>query len=69
MPFEDILPPLFDYEVGSGWLVASGWQKLLAAVGACVDWRRVARPAREQPPKGLVEWIPVSTAQAQQDRA
>jgi hypothetical protein len=57
-------PPLFDDEVGYGWLVrvsASGWQKLSAAVGACVDWRRVARLAQEQPPKGVVEWIPVST--------
>ena len=58
-------PPLFDDEVGYGWLVrvsASGWQKLSAAVGPCVDWRRVARLAQEQPPNGVVEWIPVSTA-------
>ena len=64
-------PPLFDDEVGYGWLVrvsASGWQKLSAAVGACVDWRRVARLAQEQPPKGVVEWIPVSTAQEQRNR-
>ena len=65
-------PPLFDDEVGYGWLVrvsASGWQKLSAAVGACVDWRRVARLAQEQPPNGVVEWIPVATEQARQDRA
>jgi hypothetical protein len=58
-------PPLFDDEVGYGWLVrvsASGWQKLSAAVGPCVDWRRVARLAQEQPPNGVMEWIPVSIA-------
>jgi hypothetical protein len=63
-------PPLFDDEVGYGWLVrvsASGWQKLSVAVGACVDWRRVARLAQEQPPKVVVEWIPVSTTQAQDE--
>jgi len=52
-------PPHFEDEVGHGWLVrisASGWRQLAATVGACVDWRRLARLAQEQPPQYLVAW-------------
>lgn len=55
-------PPQFEDEVGHGWLVrvsASGWQQLAAVVGDCVDWRRVARLAKEQPAQSLVDWVPV----------
>lgn len=56
-------PPLFEDEVGYGWLVrvsVSGWRQIVAAVGQCVDWRRVTRLADEQPPHGVVGWDSVS---------
>jgi hypothetical protein len=55
-------PPLFEEEVGHGWLVrvsVDGWQQISAAVGACIDWRRVARFAQEQLSKRVVEWAVV----------
>jgi hypothetical protein len=60
--FRQQRPPLFDDEIGDGWQVrvsASGWHQLSAAVGACVDWRRVSRLAHEQPPREVVAWLPV----------
>lgn len=59
-------PPQFEEEVGHGWLVlvsADGWRQLAAAVGDCVDWRRVARLAQDQAPEGLIDWKPVASEQ------
>jgi len=56
-------PPLFDDEVGWGWLVrvtVKGWRQLAATVGECVDWRRVARLAQEQPPAVVTVRDPVA---------
>jgi hypothetical protein len=55
-------PPLFDDEVGHGWLVrvsVGGWRQLATSIGQCVDWRRVARHARDRPPREKVAWEPV----------
>lgn len=54
-------PPIFEDEVGYGWLVrmsVRGWHQLASVVGKCVDWRRVARLAQEQPPKCVQESTP-----------
>lgn len=56
-------PPLFDDEVGWGWLVCvtvKGWRQLATTVGECVDWRRVARLAQEQPPAVVTVRDPVA---------
>jgi hypothetical protein len=61
-------PPQFDDEVGHGWLVlvsADGWRELAAAVGDCVDWRRVARLAQDQVPHALIDWDPILTDRLQ----
>lgn len=58
-------PPLFHDEVGHGWLVrvtVVGWQQIAATVGDCVDWRRVARLAKNQRPTRAVTWDPVRDA-------
>lgn len=57
-------PPLFDDEVGHGWLVrvsARAWEQMEPVVGACVDWCRVARIARDQPLREVVGCHPVGT--------
>jgi hypothetical protein len=54
-------PPLFDDEVGRGWLVrasVSGWRQIAAVVGDTVDWRLVTRLARERPPASAVSAEP-----------
>lgn len=58
-------PPQFSDEIGHGWLVRvspSGWKQISAAVGECVDWRRVGRLAQEQPPRAVIELDPLTTA-------
>lgn len=45
-------PPLFDDEVGYGWLVRAsgeGWRQISEVVGEWQDWCQVARRALEQP--------------------
>jgi hypothetical protein len=62
-------PPHFEDEVGHGWLVrvsASAWRQVASTVGTCVDWRRVARIAQEQPPTGIVERAPVPDVDVRQ---
>lgn len=52
-------PPIFEDEVGHGWLLlvtVRGWRQLAAEVGECVDWSWVFRLAREQPPAGVEAW-------------
>jgi hypothetical protein len=60
--FSQQRPPGRDDEVGGGWLVRvsqDGWRQISAAVGECVDWRRVARHAEKQRTAQLVDWDPV----------
>ena len=62
-------PPHFEDEVGFGWLVrvsARAWGQLAASVGACVDWRRLARLAQEQPPRECVATDPALDAHVQE---
>ena len=60
--FAQLRPPLRDDEVGYGWLVrvsARAWRQLAPVAGECVDWRRVARLAKERRTVTEVEWAPV----------
>ena len=55
-------PPRFQDEVGYGWIVRArvdGWRHIATAVGASVDYRRVARLARDQTPTTAIEHKPV----------
>jgi hypothetical protein len=62
-------PPLFEEEVGCGWLVrvsVRSWHQLATVMGTCVDWRRVARLAQEQDPREIEGYEPVPETQARE---